>query len=412
MAELSLVQFLAKGIVQPFEAGVAETIVTTDQLVGFLPFVQTSSDVYRYTREKALPGFGWTAAGATFTPDAAAKNAEVTAFLRAAGGDMEFNNLSGLAGGGSGNVLAKGTVAASKAIARLIGNAIINGAEAFTYTLDSTATTLAATVTAVVPGPNHDLRFPNGAIRYTHVGTTFAYRAPGDAVFGAEVVCPISTTTRVYSDNPDLYVDITRNAVAIGADATGAVVLSGGSAQMDGLIALSPTSQQVTTATNGESLTFTLLDKLLQKNKDSGAQKVLLLSERTFISFQALMRTAGGVTMTELQGRQVPSYGGNPVLQSGWIPTTQTKGTASTCSTAWCLTLGAENGLCGIYNSSPPNDVPPPNARLLGTSMPGVQVWDLGLGATSDSRKMRALAYVGLVNKLVPGLAWANGILD
>lgn len=412
MAELSLVQYLAKGEVTPFEAGVLETIITTDELAGFLPWASTTQDVIKYLREKALPSFGWLAAAATLTPDASAQNAEVLSYLRTVGGDMQFNNLQSQAGGGTRSVAAKAIAAASKALARLIGTAIINGASGFTATLDTTATTLAATITTITPGPNHDLRNPYASVRYTHVGTLFSYKAPGDSAYGAGVICALNATTRVYSDNPDLYIDVTRNGVAIGADATGAIVLSGGTAQIDGLISLAQSSQQIATATNGENLSFPLIDKLIQGNRDTGSQKVLVFAERTFISWMALMRTMGGVTMMELQGRQVPRYNNCPVLQTGWMPTTQTKGTSSTCTSAFCITLGSENGLSGVYNNNAPNDLPPPNARLLGQSAPGIQIWDLGLAGTADARKLRATAYVGLMNKLVPGISWANGILD
>jgi hypothetical protein len=116
--------------------------------------------------------------------------------------------------------------------------------------------------------------------------------------------------------------------------------------------------------------------------------------------------------MGELQGKPVMTYAGVPIVRSDWIPITQTKGTASTATTVFCVTLGSENGLVGLYNTSAPADLAPPNARLLGQTAPGIQIWDLGLASAADARKMRATAYVGLAQKLVPGMSWADGILD
>lgn len=412
MSDLSLLQFIQQGVPEKINAGVAVTIATQDDLLAMLPFARVDSDEYKYVREKALPSFGWKAPGGSFTDDTAAQDSTARAYLRTLGGNMSFNRLQANRGGGGASIIRRATRKAAKSLGRTIGSALVNGANTPTVTLGAGLAAIGSTVTAVVAGPNYEVTRDNvGELRYTHSTTSWAFRAPGDPDFGAEVIVGTSSSGTLYSSNPDRYVTITRNSTTIGANGVTTLLFSGGTNQFDGLLELALDSQQVSTGTNGEALSLPLLDNMLQSVKSSD-QKYLLMPGRTWVAMQALARgAAGGLTFVDLAGKQMPRYNGAIILVSDFIPTTQTKGsTSGSCTTIFAFTMGADGGLLGLYSEA--MEPPLPNASPIAKIMPGVEILDLGLAGDADSRKMRATAYVSLAQPSTVQFAWADGITN
>ena len=407
---LSLVELL-KGSSDPVLSGVAENIVTVDQLTAQMPFRSIGlADHLTWRREKALPVVSKIASGDNITSTNALAFDRVTAYLRRFVVDQDIDNLDAGASGGMAGAKAEAISKASKSLGRAYGDDVITGAPAWTVTVTDYGASGATSNTLVI-GPGQDPRLGNAQIRYVHSGTTVAYKAPGDSDFGAAVT--YSAGVRAYSQNPNKWIDITLATLS----ANGIVTLSfvANTNEIDGIQRLLASAQTISSSSNGDAITLATLDQLADLVTDTNGVKAYLMNSRTRRAVMALTRGSGGTTMGETmamqfgtgQAQMVPAYNGIPILRSDFIPITDTQGNISTATKVYCATLGAEGGLCGIYSEAGMGDN---DGEIIASGMNGVQVVNLGTVQNADAKRVRVKAYWGLASKTEKGLAAAAGI--
>lgn len=413
MGALSLIELL-KSAADPVASGVIEHVITTDQVTGFLPWRSLGmADHSTFVREKALPTVSKPASAGTVTATATLANSRISAFVRRLVTDQQIDILD--SGGAGGMVSARATAIekAAKATARTFGDDIITGNSNWTATVNSNGVA-SLTVPAVVVGPGHDPRMPLGVIRYVHGSTSFQYKAPGDAEFGALV--SNAASIKLYSSNEDKWVTFTHT---VDGSANGDITftISGGDQEVDGLARLAAAAQTVSpSGANGDALSFATMDQLADLVKDTAGIKAYVMNSRTRRYLAGLMRQGGGMTAADFQTVTLPSgrsvqylmYNGMPVLASDYVTIATTVGSCTTTGSVYCATFGEGAGLCGIYSdaSMEGDDAP----KIISRGATGITVLNLGTQNDSDTSKVRVKAYWGLENKSEKGLAVATGI--
>ncbi len=162
-----------------------------------------------------------------------------------------------------------------KALGRTIGQKLITGNYATTYTLSATPTGLSIPATGAV-GPNQDSRRhgPGSLLIDTVTAATtldIAYRAPGDSRYGTAQTITADGTYTLQSFNSSKWVKVTVDISAVVSGTAGEVALrvtpiSATEPEWDGLAALCPTSQTISsTGTDGDELSFEVLDRLIDE---------------------------------------------------------------------------------------------------------------------------------------------------
>lgn len=172
----------------------------------------------------------------------------------------------------------------------------------------------------------------------------------------------------------------------------------------NGLLNLSAAGQQVTTAANGENLSYTILDQLLDTVLDKDGQAdYITMNARTIRSYKALLRTAAGALINEIvtlpSGATTIAYCGVPIFRNDYLPINQTKGTGTNCTTIVAGTFDDGSMTHGI-------------AGLTALNESGIRVVDVGESLNKDEHIWRVKWYVGLALFSEKGIATANGILN
>lgn len=169
-----------------------------------------------------------------------------------------------------------------------------------------------------------------------------------------------------------------------------------------GLISLA--AQEAATGTNGDNLSFDILDELMDLVVDKdGLVEYFTMHARTLRSYRALLRALGGASINEVielpSGTEVPAYSGVPIFRNDYIPTNQTKGTGTNTTTIFAGTLDDGSRQHGI-------------AGLTAEEESGVVVVDVGESETKDEHIWRVKWYSGLALFSEKGLAYSSGILN
>jgi len=152
--------------------------------------------------------------------------------------------------------------------------------------------------------------------------------------------------------------------------------------------------------------------------KDRSGPRVYVMASRTRRAVAALLRGAGGATVSEFKseispsivGEQMLTYNGIPILVSDWVPITRTTGsTTGSTSVVFCATLG-DGGLSGIYSQAQSGDEDA--GEIIASGANGIEVINLGSAQNTDSKAVRVKAYWGLKLGADLGLAMADGITN
>lgn len=184
--------------------------------------------------------------------------------------------------------------------------------------------------------------------------------------------------------------------------AQGFITGDGTGDSFEGLIALCPGSQTLSTAANGEDLSFERMDELLDAvvAKD-GQVDFLSMHSRSVRKYKALVRGLGGVTADDVyelpSGKQIIAYSGVPIFRNDYIPIDQTQGTGTALTTmfAGCWDDGSDKvGIAGITAEQ----------------SAGIVVEDVGIHQTRDETITRVKWYVGLALFSEKAIAMAPGI--
>jgi len=175
--------------------------------------------------------------------------------------------------------------------------------------------------------------------------------------------------------------------------------------QFPGLIVLCDSTQIVpAVGGNGDSLSFTLLDNLMDLVTDKDGQvDYFTMNARTIRSYYALLRAQGGAqigeTMDLPSGATVPAYRGTGIFRNDWIPINQTTGSSTSTTSIFAGTLDDGSRSMGI-------------AGLTAANAAGIQVVDVGESEFRDNTITRVKWYSGLALFSARGLAMATGITN
>ncbi|MBZ4373263.1 major capsid protein [Corallococcus sp. AS-1-6] len=177
---------------------------------------------------------------------------------------------------------------------------------------------------------------------------------------------------------------------------------TGANEEFVGLLGLVSSGQTLTAGTNGADVSFSLLDELLDavKAKD-GKVDFLMMHARTIRSVKTLLRGQSGAgiieTLTLPSGEETLVYEGVPIFRNDWVPTNQTQGSSTTCTSiiAGCLDDGSRKvGIAGLHAKK----------------AMGIQVKALGESESKDESITRVKFYCGLACYSDLALAVVKGI--
>lgn len=173
----------------------------------------------------------------------------------------------------------------------------------------------------------------------------------------------------------------------------------GNAKSFDGIRKLVTSDQTIAAGTNGNALTFSMLDELIDAVPHR--PDALLMRHGTYRALKALMRTSGGMVPEQLKLRDfdntVPAYEGIPIMLSEYLAGDEDMGTTldSTCS-IYAARFNTTDGIHGIY----------------GDPTAGIVVEDLGTREQYDAWRYRLKWYVSLALKSTKSLARLQGVTN
>ncbi len=253
-----------------------------------------------------------------------------------------------------------------------------------------------------------------GDVQFAGVGTTITAKNPATythvtssltSIIGdAEVNGLIQATRSGKQDQTAL--QVASKAKSVGRQYQDSMINGDGTGNsFSGLLSLVTGGQSITgPGNNGDAISFDLLDQLIDKVTDKDGQvDYLLMNARTLRSYNGLLRALGGASIGDVvrlpSGVTVPAYREIPIFRNDYVPTTQTKGSTSTCTTVVAGTLDDGSMMHGI-------------AGLTAANANGLQVEPVGTSETKDERITRVKWYCGLALFSEKGLAALTGITN
>lgn len=182
-----------------------------------------------------------------------------------------------------------------------------------------------------------------------------------------------------------------RRTLAIGDNGTNAK-------EFDGLASLLPAGQSISAGTNGNALTLSMLDELLDA-VPNGAD-VIIMRPGTIRAYRGLLRQVGGLQAAEVMmenfGRPMLTHNGVPIIQNEFIAGDVDQGSATDTCSVYAARLNEVDGLHGIYGG--------PNA--------GIVVEDIGTVQNKDASRTRLKWYAGTALKSTKSLAGIVGVTN
>ena len=179
--------------------------------------------------------------------------------------------------------------------------------------------------------------------------------------------------------------------------------------QFDGLLSLVDAGKTIAAdATDGDVLSFAVLDELLDNVTDKDGQvDYLIMHSRTLRAYMSLLRALGGASINEVvtlpSGVQVPAYRGVPIFRNDWVPVNQTQGASSAATSIIAGTLDDGSNTVGISGLS--------GAGAAGNDA-GMMIEDVGIHQSRDEHIYRIKWYTALALFNLNGLAVATGIVE
>lgn len=198
-------------------------------------------------------------------------------------------------------------------------------------------------------------------------------------------------------------IQIASKAKSLGRKFQQAMITGDGTADsFVGLMSLVPGSQTLTSPTNGQNLTFDLLDALIDQVKDKDGQvDYLMMPARTIRSYYALLRTLGGAGIGDVvqlpSGKKIPVYRDIPILRNDFIPVNQVQGTSTAATSIFAGTFDDGSQTHGL-------------AGLTAQGSAGIRVKYIGESETKDNSITRVKMYCGLALFSQLGIAMAPGV--
>ncbi len=328
--------------------GLFLAIATSDEMLSMLQMKRISGMADVYNREKALPGAEWVAPDHSSIAESSGTDDQVTAPLRLMVSDVDTYDFVEDQMSDEGSQMADQLDRKLKAAGRTIALAAIEGG----YTTGATISPAMGGTTFSSAGPHQDSKaFGPGDLKFVLSGTLMSYRAPGDRDYGTPVNVGSNGTYTLTSDNPNKYIRVTVVAASLpGSNTEVNITFTSSTNQPDGLKKALPLTHGQTvasTGSNGDSLTFGVLNKLIdQKVKTRSGQLAFVGNALLKSKLLNLFAAQGGSTAGELAlpgfNAKVPTYRGIPFLQNDNIPSNESKGSASDLSSLFLVDFGAE----------------------------------------------------------------------
>lgn len=171
-----------------------------------------------------------------------------------------------------------------------------------------------------------------------------------------------------------------------------------------GLLTLIPAGQKLSVATNGQALSFDILDALIDQVKDKDGQvDYIMMPARTIRSYYALLRSLGGASIGDTvklpSGKKIPVYRDIPILRNDFLPVNQTQGSSSTCTSIIAGTFDDGSMTHGL-------------AGLTAKGSAGIRVERVGVSETKDNTITRVKMYCGLALFSELGIAMQQGVTN
>lgn len=358
----------------PLARGVMLGVATSDELTSQLLMEPTGGESFVYNREKALPSAEWVSPTHTSLTESSMTLDRVTVPMRMIVSDVDVYTFAEEQQSESTPQTAQQLEAKLKAVGRAIGDKAITGAHVTSAVVANAGVSPGAAIDAVVVGPGQDsVRHGPGSIKYTHTGTFWAYRAPGDIAYGPNVACAADGTITLKSDNPNKYITVTLDVSDATADGETLITFASTNNEPDGLAKFCPSSQTISASSaNGDALSFEVLDQMIDDLVKVRSRRAFLMNSKLKRKFMALQRALGGTTPENvaLPGISGPvlAYRGIPILQNDWITSAESKGSASTLSSAYLVDLSMEGFHVRVGQRGGSFDVnlDPRTARVMG----------------------------------------------
>lgn len=168
--------------------------------------------------------------------------------------------------------------------------------------------------------------------------------------------------------------------------------------EFDGLAQLCVAGQKILAGDNGNALSLSMLDELLDA-VPNGADAIIM-RPGTIRAYRALLRASGGIQPAEIMmenfGRVMLTHNGVPILRNDFIDGTVDQGTAPNTTSIYAVRLNELDGLHGIYGGG--------NA--------GIVVEDIGTVQNKDASRIRLKWYTGLALKSTKSLAAIVGVTN
>lgn len=166
--------------------------------------------------------------------------------------------------------------------------------------------------------------------------------------------------------------------------------------QFDGLRKLVTPEQTIIAGTDGNPVSYSLLDELKDAVK-LGAD-CLMMRSGTWRAIRELNRLHGGNTaetvMVQNFGLPIKAYDGTPVIINDYIPNDEVQGSETATTSIYALRLNEVDGFHGLY----------------GGNAVGIRVDDVGLLEKRDARRWRLRWYCGAALRATHAVARIKGI--
>lgn len=166
----------------------------------------------------------------------------------------------------------------------------------------------------------------------------------------------------------------------------------------DGMKTLVTSPQTLSAGTNGNALTFSMLDELIDMVPNR--PDAIFMRYGTYRALKALMRTSGGMVPESLKIKDfdglLPAYNGIPILLSEYLNADETQGSTSNTCSVYAVRMNTIDGLHGIY----------------GAPTAGVVIEDLGTRESYDAYRYRLKWYTAMALKSTRSLARLKGVTN
>lgn len=168
--------------------------------------------------------------------------------------------------------------------------------------------------------------------------------------------------------------------------------------EFDGIRKLCVAGQTIEAGVNGNALSLTALDELLDA-VPNGADAIIMRAG-TIRAYRALLYSTGGIQphMVEIPnfGVSVLGHNGVPILRNDFMTAGEVQGTATNTCSIYAVRMNESDGLHGLWGGS--------NA--------GMRIEEVGTVQNKDADRIRVKWYAGLALKSTKSLARLKGVTN